>query len=171
MSRYEIIDGHIKVIYGNNNVFRCLFLFVSDTRLVRDESNSSKVNEALLQFDNYCNSRDGRYICMFTSDTIPGIQVDRITMAEFFRRYGVPESHIKQLIRADRYRHLIEAGNASNILGSWQPWDTWFNRVESITLKRSGWRSYSLPPSSDLASCMSLLRFHSNSNLYSRLIF
>lgn len=120
MARYEIINGPIKVAYGNDNMYRCIFLLVSDTRLQADDSNSRDVNQVCMQQVASING-NGEYLRLFTCHRIRGTTVDRQTMAEFYRRYGVPERQIKDLIRMDRYRHLLEAGNAPRIIGSRLP--------------------------------------------------
>jgi len=94
MTRYTL-DGHpIVVAYGDDQ-FTGIFLSVYDERLESRESASDEVNSLC---DKYYADGNGAYLDLHTGMGGFGHKVSKATMEVFFRRYGVPEEHIKLLL-------------------------------------------------------------------------
>lgn len=105
MVRYTIEGSPINVAYGYDDVTG-VFLSVYDRRLKYDANASAEVNNV---FQNCgvlgLESGDGAYLDLHTGETGFGIKVSWPVMSEYFKRFGVPKYHIKELLK-ENLQHL-----------------------------------------------------------------
>lgn len=92
--RYTIDGSPISVAYGDDQ-FTGVFLSVYDERLESSESASDEVNSLL---NKHYADGNGAYLDLHTGMGGFGQKVSKSAMEVFFRRYGVPEEHIKLLL-------------------------------------------------------------------------
>jgi hypothetical protein len=93
--RYTIDGFPISVAYGIDK-YTGVFLSVYDSRLEDKESASDEVNSFLVE---KYGGGDGAYLDLHTGFSGLGHKVSKAAMEVFFRRYGVPEEHIKLLLQ------------------------------------------------------------------------
>lgn len=98
MTRYIIEGSPISVAYGVDH-FNGIFLSVYDDRLKYDESASDEVNSILLRNHSV---GGGSYFELHTGEMGFGHRVSKSAMEAFFRRFGVPEKHINQLLHNNK---------------------------------------------------------------------
>jgi hypothetical protein len=94
MTRYKLDGSPISVAYGHDQ-FTEVFLSVYDERLKFNESDSDEVNSLL---DKCYEGGNGAYLDLHTGMVGFGHKVSKATMEVFFRRFRVPEEHIRLLL-------------------------------------------------------------------------
>ncbi|GIL76548.1 hypothetical protein Vretifemale_6045 [Volvox reticuliferus] len=84
---------HIEVHYGFDDGYDppCYFFYVQDDRLGFKEGAAEAVDRVC---SNFCEEGDGYYFDLHVGHTGFGQKVSREVMAEFWKRFGVPEPHV-----------------------------------------------------------------------------
>lgn len=97
-ARFVIEEGPIEIAYGFDE-FVGYFLAVTDARLQFDHTCSQEVQEIGMKIG--IGDEDGSYFDLHTGKGGFGFKVSQETMAEYYRRYKVPQAHIRAVLESE----------------------------------------------------------------------
>lgn len=120
MPRYEIKGDPISIAYGYDDVlvdFLEVFLSVFDSRLEWKKNASAQVNSVSESLT--CGmDGSGCYFGLTTSPIGLGLKVNKDTIRVYLKRFGVPEHHIKSILKGEPIIDTPEAYGLEKVSAS-----------------------------------------------------